>query len=161
MTRKSLTRQCTDGGGIRGLSELLIIKEIMHRLMVEENAKRKNDGEEPLSSLPKPCNFFDLIGGTSTGGCAALYNLSITPYTKFVHYRIIALMLGRLRMDVDTAIQHYDDLTKQVFSATKLWGDGKFKAKKLEEVIKSVVETVTRDPESSLLEDDQAGVCRT
>ena len=67
---KSLTRQCTDGGGIRGLSELLIIKEIMHRLMVEENAKRKNDGEEPLSSLPKPCNFFDLIGGTSTGGCA-------------------------------------------------------------------------------------------
>ena len=70
-------------------------------------------------------------------------------------------MLGRLRMDVDTAIQHYDDLTKQVFSATKLWGDGKFKAKKLEEVIKSVVETVTRDPESSLLEDDQAGVCRT
>ena len=70
-------------------------------------------------------------------------------------------MLGRLRMDVDTAIQHYDDLTKQVFSNMKRWGDGKFKAKKLEEVIKSVVETVTRDSESSLLEDDQAGVCRT
>ena len=70
-------------------------------------------------------------------------------------------MLGRLRMDVDTAIQHYDDLAKHVFSDMKLWGDGKFKAKKLEEVIKSVVETVTRDSESSLLESDQAGICRT
>ena len=62
-------------------------------------------------------------------------------------------MLGRLRMDVDTAIQHYDDLTKQVFSDMKRcqWGDGKFKAKKLEKVIKSVVETVTHDSESFLL----------
>ena len=47
----------------------------MHRLMVEENEKRKNDGEEPLTSLPKPSDYFDLIGGTSTGGCAALSNL--------------------------------------------------------------------------------------
>jgi hypothetical protein len=70
-------------------------------------------------------------------------------------------MLGRLRMDVDTAIKHYDDLAKQVFSDMKRCGDGKFKAKKLKEVIKSVVETVTRDPESPLLEGDQAGVCRT
>ena len=70
-------------------------------------------------------------------------------------------MLGRLRMDVDTAIQHYDDLTKKVFSDMKLWGDGKFKAKKLEEVIKFVVETVTHNSESSLLESDEDGVCRT
>jgi hypothetical protein len=133
--------------------------------MVEENTKRMRDGEEPLSSLPKPCDCFDLIGGTSTGGCVALYIydhlILLTCYTKFVHYRIIALMLGRLRMDVDTAINHYDDLAKRVFSDMKRYGDGKFKAKKLEEVIKSVVETVTRDPESPLLESDQAGVCRT
>jgi hypothetical protein len=70
-------------------------------------------------------------------------------------------MLGRLRMDVDTAIKHYDDLAKHVFSDMKLCGDGKFKVKKLKEVIRSVVETVTHDPESPLLEGDQAGVCRT
>ena len=69
-------------------------------------------------------------------------------------------MLGRLRMDVDMAIDHYDDLAKQVFSDIKRYGDGKFKAKKLKQVIQSVVETVTRDPESPLL-DDQAEVCRT
>ena len=136
----------------------------MIRLMVEENAKRKKDGENPLSSLPKPCDCFDLIGGTSTGGCVALYIsdhlVLLTRYTKLVHYSIIALMLGRLRMDVDTAIKHYDDLAKQVFSNMKRYGD-RFKAKKLEEVIKDVVKTVTGDSESPLLERNQAGICRT
>ena len=70
-------------------------------------------------------------------------------------------MLGRLRMDVDEAIKCYDDLAKQVFSDMKRWGDGKFKATKLEEVIQKVVETVTGDPESPLLEVDQVRVCRT
>jgi len=42
----------------------------MHRIMVEQNAKLKADGRAPLDSLPKPCDHFDLIGGTSTGGCA-------------------------------------------------------------------------------------------
>ena len=36
--------------------------------MVAENAKRKSDGHPLLTSLPKPCDYFDLIGGTSTGG---------------------------------------------------------------------------------------------
>jgi len=38
--------------------------------MVEENM-RKKDGQAPISILPKPCDYFDLIGGTSTGGCVA------------------------------------------------------------------------------------------
>ena len=133
--------------------------------MVEENARRVRDGEVPLSELPKPCDYFDLIGGTSTGGCVALYIhdhlILLTRYTKFVHYRIIALMLGHLRMDIDKAIEHYDNLAKQVFSDMKRCRDGNFKAKKLKKVIQSVVETVTGDPESPLLERDQAGVCRT
>jgi patatin-like phospholipase/acyl hydrolase len=49
-----------DGGGVRGLSTLCILKSIMDRL----NRVRRE------SSLPhvKPCEVFDLIGGTSTGG---------------------------------------------------------------------------------------------
>ena len=80
----------------------------------------------------------------------------------FNSYRIIALMLGRLRMNVDTAISYYNDLAKQVFFASKRWpGDGRFKATKLEEVIKSAVRNVTGDPEEPLLEISDTSVCRT
>jgi len=58
-----------DGGGVRGLSSLLILREIM-----EEIGRRAQARDPPL-----PCQYFDLIGGTSTGG-------------------LIAIMLGRLRM---------------------------------------------------------------
>ena len=71
-------------------------------------------------------------------------------------------MLGRLRMDVATAIDSYDNLTQQVFSDPKRWlVDGRFKASKLEEAIKSVVRDVTGDPEEPLLEVGSASVCRT
>ena len=60
-------------------------------------------------------------------------------------------MLGHLRMGVDTAIDAYNDLAQQVFSDQKGWaGDGRFKVTKLEEVIKSIVQGVTGDPEELL-----------
>lgn len=43
-----------------------------------------------------PHKYFDLIGGTSTGG-------------------LIALMLGRLGMDIDSAIQKYEELGSIIF----------------------------------------------
>ncbi len=43
-----------DGGGIRGLSSLLILQRLMEAI-------------DP-NSPPKPCDVFDMIGGTSTGG---------------------------------------------------------------------------------------------
>jgi patatin-like phospholipase/acyl hydrolase len=42
------------GGGVRGLSSLLILKQLMKRV----------NPKDP----PKPCDYFNLIGGTSTGG---------------------------------------------------------------------------------------------
>jgi hypothetical protein len=71
-------------------------------------------------------------------------------------------MLGRLRMDVDTAIAYYNNLAKEVFSTSERWpGDGTSKATKLEEVIKSAVRDVTGDPEEPLLEIGDGSVCRT
>jgi len=58
-----------DGGGVRGISALVILEEIMKEVRRREN----------LKDVPLPCDYFDLIGGTSTGG-------------------LIAIMLGRLRM---------------------------------------------------------------
>jgi hypothetical protein len=48
------------GGGIRGLSSLYIPRCIMQ----SPNADLKDDGLDPV----KPCEIFDLVGGTSTGG---------------------------------------------------------------------------------------------
>jgi len=71
-------------------------------------------------------------------------------------------MLGRLRLDVDTAIKHYGVMVKHVFSRPKgRPGDGKFKATKLEAAIKSIVRDVTGDSESPLLERNQSTGCRT
>ncbi|GKU22122.1 unnamed protein product [Fusarium langsethiae] len=49
-----------DGGGVRGLSSLHVLKRIMDGYNVE----RKRNGKNPQ----KPSEVFDLIGGTSTGG---------------------------------------------------------------------------------------------
>lgn len=54
-----------DGGGVRGLSTLNILKSLMTRL----NSQRREAG---LPSV-KPCEVFDLIGGTSTGGYVGDY----------------------------------------------------------------------------------------
>jgi len=43
-----------DGGGVRGLSVLMILRQLMAAV----------DPDSP----PKPCDYFDMIGGTSTGG---------------------------------------------------------------------------------------------
>lgn len=49
-----------DGGGVRGLSTLYILKALMDQL----------NHERPDHQQVKPCEVFDLIGGTSTGGYA-------------------------------------------------------------------------------------------
>ena len=74
-TQRPLRILALDGGGVRGLSEVLILKYLMSRLLHEERKKTK----QRLTDLPSPWKYFDLICGTSTGG-------------------LLALMLGRLRL---------------------------------------------------------------
>ena len=75
MPGKPLRILSLDGGGVRGISTLYILKEIMRQIA------RDHDAENPQGpkNSPLPCEYFDLICGTSTGG-------------------LIALMIGRLRM---------------------------------------------------------------
>ena len=47
-----------DGGGIRGTSSLLILERIMEKIREVQH----------LDYVPRPCDYFDLIGGTNTGG---------------------------------------------------------------------------------------------
>jgi len=108
-----------NGGGVRGLSSLIILKYLMKRL-------------NPFSP-PKPCEYFDLISGTSTGG-------------------LIAIMLGRLEMDIDSCIAAYLELSsvafqrrRNIFNAIGRGSDtyhvnGTYSSKSLEKMVKDLVE---------------------
>ena len=104
----------------------LIIQELMHRTFVEI------EGRAPRrSEIPKPCDHFDLIVGTGTGG-------------------LVALMLGRLRLDLETCKELYVRLTRMVFETDKTiagipYRSTLFKATKLEEAIKDAVREHTVD----------------
>ncbi|KAK4691613.1 hypothetical protein P7C71_g5419, partial [Lecanoromycetidae sp. Uapishka_2] len=54
MPGQELCLLALDGGGVRGLSSLIILEQLMRTI-------------NPISP-PKPCEYFHMIGGTSTGG---------------------------------------------------------------------------------------------
>ena len=71
-------------------------------------------------------------------------------------------MLGRLQMSVKETINCYNNLTKKVFLKLNKWGDGKYKAELLEEVIKVIVKERRGDNEAHLLGDGApGGICKT
>lgn len=98
---------------------LIILQELMHRTFVEIEGRAPKRHE-----IPKPCEHFDLIVGTGTGG-------------------LIAIMLGRLRLDLDTCKEVYVRMTRRVFETNKTflgmpYKGTMFKASKLEEAIREV-----------------------
>ena len=109
-----------DGGGVRGYSMLIILQRLMYRVHVQTY------GEPPKrEEIPKPCDYFDLIAGTGTGG-------------------LIAIMLGRLRLDLETCMDVYVRMTRRVFETDKTiagipYKQTLFKASKLEDAIKACV----------------------
>jgi patatin-like phospholipase/acyl hydrolase len=74
-TQKPLRILSFDGGGVRGISSLYILKEVMAQIKRQQRVSNEPERMPPL----RPCDVFDLICGTSTGG-------------------LIAIMLGRLEM---------------------------------------------------------------
>ncbi|KAK0387403.1 hypothetical protein NLU13_5715 [Sarocladium strictum] len=134
-----------DGGGVRGLSTLYILQDLMKRIA------------GPHKPVPKPCDYFDMIGGTSTGG-------------------LIAMMLGRLRMSVEDCIAAYITLSTDVFSTPKrpyalsrLYArlgyllnrsiDSKFNAAELESIIKRLIAMADMD-EGELLKSQDNQDCK-
>lgn len=123
-----------DGGGVRGYSMLIILQELMHRTFVEIEGRAPKRHE-----IPKPADHFDLIAGTGTGG-------------------LIAIMLGRLRLDIETCKDVYIRMTRRVFETDKTFAgiplrSTLFKASKLEEAIRECVRehTVFEDEGNDVL----------
>ncbi|KJZ71094.1 hypothetical protein HIM_09513 [Hirsutella minnesotensis 3608] len=121
-----------DGGGVRGLSSLMILQNLMSTI----------DPDAP----PKPCDYFDMIAGTSTGG-------------------LIAIMLGRLRMTVDECIVAYTSLSNKVFEKKshriRINGQlqGRFDASALEREVKQTLAD-NGHSKDALLKDSSDGACK-
>lgn len=102
-----------DGGGVRGLASLYLLRKILS-----------------FVGSPKPCDYFDMICGTSTGG-------------------LIAIMLGRLEMTVEQCIEAYIVLMDVIFDPKdRAWlpfrvRNGKvkprYKTEQFEQAIKQVI----------------------
>lgn len=96
----------------------------------------------------KPCDIFDMIGGTSTGG-------------------FIAIMLGRLQMSVDECIKVYEDFMVKIFNKGKIKKGLSFVTKGefydeavLEDLIKELIKKKTGDSETKLLEKEGKPSCK-
>ncbi|KAH8799506.1 hypothetical protein DL96DRAFT_1780444 [Flagelloscypha sp. PMI_526] len=82
-----LTTVYKDGGGLRAISQALIIRDMLHRL----------EDDHQLSHPAKACDYFDMICGSGLGG-------------------LLAIMCGILRMTGDQLVEEFVSLCKVVFS---------------------------------------------
>lgn len=103
---------------------LILLREFMHQTYVATHGA-DGDGPQDVDPRPKPCDYFDLIAGTGTGG-------------------LIAIMLGRLRMNLVECMDVYVRMTRKVFETDKTiagipYRSTLFKASKLEDAIKECV----------------------
>ena len=115
---------------------LILLQEMMYRTYVEIEGKAPRRHE-----IPKPCDHFDLIAGTGTGG-------------------LISIMLGRLRLDIETCKDLYVRMTKRVFETDKTiagipYRSTLFKASKLEDAIRECVQEHTVEEK----EGNDSGLC--
>jgi len=123
-----------DGGDVKGLSSLRILKQLMELINPDDH--------------PKPCDYFDMIGGTSTGG-------------------LVAIMLGRLCMSVDECITAYERLSDGIFTKIhhriKGWHgqvQGRFDHMALENGVKQLL-VQYRLSQDELLKDSPESSCKT
>jgi len=95
-----------------------------------------------LDEIPLPKNYFDMIGGSGTGG-------------------LLAIMLGRFGMSATACVRNYADLSRMIFqdSNKKLrnplssWRPS-FEAITLENAMKRIAQENGSHPEASLVSEE-------
>lgn len=92
---------------MKGLTSLLLLQQIFIAL------------ENEVGHTVHPYQYFDLIGGTSTGGCVCPSSVYFLSSTYSSSHSLIAIMLGRLRMTIDEAIDMYKTFSPTIFK--KKW----------------------------------------
>lgn len=122
-----------DGGGVRGVSSLATLAEIMKKVCP--------DVADPWSIRPR--EYFDMMCGTSTGG-------------------LIAIMLGRLGLTLGQCRDEYKNLSrklfekgwiaKQVSKAGLVVGKAQYDHKVFEEEIKNIVKKYSGSRDTAMLD---------
>ncbi|OXV07447.1 hypothetical protein Egran_04789 [Elaphomyces granulatus] len=124
-----------DGGGVRGLSTILILKSLMYYLGRQRGKKLE------------PWQEFDLIGGTSTGGLLAIMlgrlRMSLDD-CEAAYLNISRRIFQPIRHRANKIGQAVDFLQ----------ANGKFDAAKLEDCIKEILAELKMDQDMLLKEDD-------
>lgn len=124
------------------MSSLMVLDDLMENIALEEKrlGRRAQSNHEPL----KPCDYFDLIGGTSTGG-------------------IIAILLSRLRLDCKQCIGIYTKLAEQIFKHDRSFkafgmkvptGATRFSGIVLANAIKSALKDLNYDENELMWDED-------
>ncbi|KAF8550167.1 FabD/lysophospholipase-like protein [Imleria badia] len=115
-----------DGGGFRGYTCLVVLHHLMRQL-----------AENPADGIPLPCQVFDVISGTSTGG-------------------LIAVLLGRLGLDCLTAMSVYRELVTALFTDVdqkvmdSIVDGERISRDAFEEKLATIVEKYTGDKDASM-----------
>jgi len=126
-----------DGGGVKGLSQLDIIAEIIRRIkdkLKADSGNRSLAADEGLQDDQiYPCEYFDLIVGSGTGG-------------------INAILIGRLGLSIKQCIEAWEGLD-DVFKVDYDRADegSLFSADKLETWAKDLVNKHTGSPDTMML----------
>ncbi|KAJ9611425.1 hypothetical protein H2200_004609 [Cladophialophora chaetospira] len=115
-----------DGGGVRGLSSLLILQRLLG-LVTEELVEA--GVHSPDNATVRPQDVFDVATGTSTGG-------------------LIVLMMVKLDMSLDECIQQYKKLSRRVFSkrrslVKRIFGSdwSKYSGNRLQKAVEDLLES--------------------
>lgn len=125
-------KQCVlslDGGGIRGYSSLIILRELMEKVRIIETRDLSDKEKESHSSYDPhkymPC--VQNVEATSTDAVNIEKKASCGRSCRYIpaHYfdyvggtstgGLISIMLGRLRMSVDDCMLEYEKLSDDIF----------------------------------------------
>lgn len=115
-----------DGGGFRGYTCFVVLHHLMRQLT-----------SNPGDAIPLPCQVFDVICGTSTGG-------------------LIAVLLGRLGLDCLTAMSVYKELVTALFTdidqnaRDSIVSEEMISTNAFEEKLASIMEKYTGDKNASM-----------
>ncbi|PVF91616.1 FabD/lysophospholipase-like protein [Serendipita vermifera] len=100
-----------DGSGLRSISQLEVFRNVMHRIQCDTYP------EEP-DRIILPCEYFDLMGGSDTGG-------------------LIALLFVKCRMSVDEVLEAFYEICDKVYMDTCI--DAAERSRRLRECLEDIL----------------------